>query len=85
MLFRSIAMSKTLSLTVVAEGVETQEQMDFLTEHACDEMQGYLFNRPVPPEQFADLMRQHLPAHHDPKEAMNQTSVRNSSVISGSN
>ena len=37
-----IAMGKTLSLTVVAEGVETPEQQAFLSERACDEMQGYL-------------------------------------------
>lgn len=56
-----IAMGKTLSLTVVAEGVETQEQMNFLKENSCDEMQGYYFNRPILPEQFADLLRKHVP------------------------
>ncbi|OHD71936.1 MAG: hypothetical protein A2W19_02075 [Spirochaetes bacterium RBG_16_49_21] len=56
-----IAMGKTLSLTVVAEGVETQEQMDFLRERSCDEMQGFYFSRPVTPDQFADLLRSHVP------------------------
>ncbi len=56
-----IAMGKTLRLTVVAEGVETQEQMDFLQEHSCDEMQGFYFSKPVEPEQFADLLRTHVP------------------------
>lgn len=51
-----IAMGKTLSLTVVAEGVETKEQMDFLQQHACDEMQGYYFSKPIVPDQFADLL-----------------------------
>ncbi|MGD9948763.1 MAG: EAL domain-containing protein [Desulfobulbus sp.] len=55
-----IAMGKTLCLTVVAEGVETQAQMDFLREHDCDEMCGYLFNRPTTPDQFADLLRNHV-------------------------
>ncbi len=55
-----IAMGKTLSLTVVAEGVETQEQMVFLEQHACDQMQGYYFSRPIIPEQFADLLRTHV-------------------------
>ena len=55
-----IAMAKTLNLTVVAEGVESQEQMDFLEEHACNEMQGYHFSRPVAPDQFADLLRNHI-------------------------
>ena len=54
-----IAMGKTLSLTVVAEGVETEEQQAFLRDHACDQMQGYYFSKPVPPEQFAELLRKH--------------------------
>jgi diguanylate cyclase (GGDEF)-like protein len=57
-----IAMGKTLSLTVVAEGVETEEQMNFLKEHSCDEMQGFYFSKPVMPEQFADLLREHVPS-----------------------
>jgi EAL domain-containing protein (putative c-di-GMP-specific phosphodiesterase class I) len=57
-----IAMGKILSLTVVAEGVETQEQMDFLQAHACNEMSGYFFSRPAAPDQFADLLRNHVPA-----------------------
>lgn len=57
-----IAMGRTLSLTVVAEGVETQEQMDFLEEHACDQMQGYYFSKPIMPDQFADLLRNHVSA-----------------------
>lgn len=52
-----IAMAKTLSLTVVAEGVETLEQKTFLRECACDEMQGFYFSTPVPPEEFALLLR----------------------------
>jgi diguanylate cyclase (GGDEF)-like protein/PAS domain S-box-containing protein len=56
-----LAMGKTLSLTVVAEGVETQEQMDFLRERSCDEMQGYYFSKPIMPDQFADLLRNHVP------------------------
>ncbi len=57
-----IAMGKTLQLTVVAEGVETAEQENFLREHACDEMQGYLFSKPVPAGEFAALMSTHLHA-----------------------
>ncbi len=52
-----IAMGKTLSLTVVAEGVETIEQQDFLRELACDEMQGYYFSRPIAAEEFEALLR----------------------------
>jgi EAL domain-containing protein (putative c-di-GMP-specific phosphodiesterase class I) len=52
-----IAMGKTLSLNVVAEGVETMSQDEFLREHVCDEMQGFYFSKPVAPDQFADLLR----------------------------
>ena len=51
-----IAMVHSLELQVVAEGVETQAQMDFLKEQHCDEVQGYLISRPVPAEQFAQLL-----------------------------
>ena len=57
-----IAMGRTLSLTVIAEGVETIEQMNFLSDHACDEMQGFYFSKPIIPEQFADLLREHVPS-----------------------
>jgi diguanylate cyclase (GGDEF)-like protein len=52
-----IAMGGTLSLTVVAQGVETKEQADFLREHACDEFQGFYFNKPVPAEQFTEVLQ----------------------------
>jgi len=52
-----ISMGKALGMTVIAEGVETTEQETFLRDHACDEMQGYLFSKPVPPQQLADLLR----------------------------
>ena len=51
-----IAMGKNLSLTVVAQGVETKEQADFLRDHACDEIQGFYFNRPLPPDLFKQLL-----------------------------
>ncbi|MBU1641942.1 EAL domain-containing protein, partial [bacterium] len=52
-----IAMGRTLSLTVVAQGVETKEQADFLRQNACDEFQGYYLNKPVPADQMAELIR----------------------------
>ena len=57
-----ITMGKTLKLTVVAEGVETQEQKDFLRDHICDEMQGFHFSKPIAPDKFADLLRNHDPS-----------------------
>ena len=45
-------MGKALGMTVVAEGVETAEQEAFLRAHACDEMQGFLFSKPVPPSSW---------------------------------
>ena len=60
-----ITMGKTLSLTVVAEGVETKEQEDFLREHICDEMQGFYFSKPIGPDHFADLLRKHKPSFHN--------------------
>jgi diguanylate cyclase (GGDEF)-like protein len=52
-----IAMGKSLSLTVVAQGVETKEQADHLRAHACDELQGFYFKRPLPVDEFTQLLR----------------------------
>jgi diguanylate cyclase (GGDEF)-like protein/PAS domain S-box-containing protein len=54
-----LALGKTLGVTIVAEGVETSEQQAFLERHACHEMQGFYFSRPIPPEQFAEFYRAH--------------------------
>jgi diguanylate cyclase (GGDEF)-like protein len=56
-----ISMGKALGLTVVAEGVETAAQAAFLREHACDQMQGFLFSRPVPAECIPDLLKADCP------------------------
>jgi len=55
-----IAMGKSLNLTVVAEGVETLEQQTFLQDHACDEMQGFFFSKPIPGDEFAELLRERI-------------------------
>ena len=52
-----IAMAHSLELKVVAEGVETQAQMDYLKSQHCDEIQGFLISRPVEASAFAELLR----------------------------
>jgi diguanylate cyclase (GGDEF)-like protein/PAS domain S-box-containing protein len=52
-----IAMGNSLKLNVIAEGVETQAQYDFLKENNCDQVQGYLFSRPLPAGEFTELLR----------------------------
>jgi diguanylate cyclase (GGDEF)-like protein/PAS domain S-box-containing protein len=52
-----IAMAQSLRIRVVAEGVETREQLEFLRTHECDECQGYYLSRPLPAAEFALLAR----------------------------
>ena len=66
MLVRSmIGMAHELGYRVVAEGVETEEARDFLAQADCDEIQGYLVSRPVPPEAMAPWLRRTGPDHAD--------------------
>jgi EAL domain-containing protein (putative c-di-GMP-specific phosphodiesterase class I) len=51
-----IGMGKSLHMLVVAEGVETREQLEVLQEHGCHQGQGYYFYRPVPAEEFGRLL-----------------------------
>jgi diguanylate cyclase (GGDEF)-like protein/PAS domain S-box-containing protein len=54
-----ISLAHNLNMRVIAEGVETREQVKFLTERGCDEMQGYFYSRPVNAEAFTALLRDH--------------------------
>jgi diguanylate cyclase (GGDEF)-like protein/PAS domain S-box-containing protein len=68
-----IALAHNLKLAVIAEGVETEAQLDYLRRQGCDEMQGYFFSRPLAAPEFAQLLRQHrsLPL----LEGMNENAI----------
>jgi EAL domain-containing protein (putative c-di-GMP-specific phosphodiesterase class I) len=55
-----IAMAHSLNMKVVAEGVETKEQLAFLKSHNCDEVQGYFYSPPVPDSDFSRLLEKEL-------------------------
>jgi diguanylate cyclase (GGDEF)-like protein len=52
-----IVLAKSLGFAVIAEGVETKEQLDFLSEHLCDEVQGYYYYQPMTADDFEELLR----------------------------
>lgn len=52
-----IALAKTLKLKVIAEGVELNEQAEYLLKHGCHSVQGYLFSPPIPSQNFENLLR----------------------------
>ncbi|HUY57392.1 MAG TPA: EAL domain-containing protein [Candidatus Micrarchaeaceae archaeon] len=64
----TLALAHGLGVTVVAEGVETMEQVDFLTRNGCEELQGYLLGRPAPSSEILGLLsRRLLPERHAPQ------------------
>ena len=62
-----LSIARQLDLNVVAEGVETLEQRDFLAERTCPEIQGFLYSPPVSPEEFCELLRR---GRCDPKPVL---------------
>lgn len=52
-----VSMARSLKMKVIAEGVETREQLDFLRTLQCDSVQGFYFNHAVPPQEFAEMLR----------------------------
>ncbi|HYA41113.1 MAG TPA: EAL domain-containing protein [Syntrophobacteraceae bacterium] len=51
-----IVLAHSLKLEVIAEGVETEDQLEFLRDHGCDQVQGFIFSRPLPAEQLKDYL-----------------------------
>ena len=66
-----ISLGQKMGLRVIAEGVETEEQLDFLKRNNCDEMQGYYFCKPVPPGEIERLLKAQSPAHAPLRRADN--------------
>jgi diguanylate cyclase (GGDEF)-like protein len=61
-----INLGHSLDLKVIAEGVETAEQVDFLTENGCDEFQGYYYSKPLAPQDFYTFVRSYLSQQASP-------------------
>lgn len=59
-----IAMARALNLTTIAEGVEKQEEFDFLRQEGCDEIQGYLLGKPMPADQFEIFLSNWVLTHN---------------------
>jgi diguanylate cyclase (GGDEF)-like protein/PAS domain S-box-containing protein len=53
-----ITLAHSLNYKVIAEGVETEEELEFLRAHGCDEVQGYYFSRPLPPDEFEKFLKE---------------------------
>jgi len=52
-----IGMAHSMGMTVVAEGVEEQNQFDLLAQYSCDEIQGYLFSKPITDKEITEMLR----------------------------
>lgn len=59
MLKRIIPMLKDMGVKIVAEGVETKEMVDFLSEHGVDYLQGFFYSKPIPKDQYIEFLKEH--------------------------
>jgi diguanylate cyclase (GGDEF)-like protein len=71
-----VSLGHTLNLKVIAEGVETPEQLEFLQMLGCDQYQGYHYSRPMPAAEFAELIRRDGSGHEAATPASDQTCSR---------
>jgi diguanylate cyclase (GGDEF)-like protein len=78
-----ISMARSLDLRVVAEGVETLEQLQFLQAQECDEGQGYYFSRPVPADEFAELLRTGIGIDFEALQPETADGARSRSTVAG--
>jgi diguanylate cyclase (GGDEF)-like protein len=74
-----ISMARSLNLKVIAEGVETEEQMSFLRTHHCDEFQGYYFSKPLMANDFAENLRRESARSTDAPPTTQEQSVSSDS------
>jgi EAL domain-containing protein (putative c-di-GMP-specific phosphodiesterase class I) len=63
----TIRMIKSIGMTVLAEGVETSEQAEWLTASGCDYLQGFYYSRPIPKKEFLAVMKQTVEAEKNKK------------------
>jgi len=52
-----IALAKSLKMRIIAEGVETREQKEFLVKNSCNEIQGYFYSKPLPANEMESLLK----------------------------
>ena len=67
-----LQMGRTFGLTVIAEGVENKEQLEFLQENQCDEIQGYYFYKPLPAENIESILRENMAAKDNDHDEHNE-------------
>ncbi len=78
-----IGLAHAFDMTTVAEGVETQQQLDYLIREGCDESQGYLHSRPMPKTEFERLLGYQAIVDPRPQSMSNTATLANPDTLSG--